>query len=77
MIISATEFKSNLSKYLELANIEDIIITKNGKNIAKLTNLNEDKVAIAKSLFGILPQDVSLEDTRKERLLSRHDENIN
>ncbi len=75
MIISATEFKTNMSKYLELANIEDIIITKNGKNIAKLTNINEDKVAIAKSLFGILPHDASLENAREERLQNPH-ENI-
>ncbi|HHV56466.1 MAG TPA: type II toxin-antitoxin system prevent-host-death family antitoxin, partial [Firmicutes bacterium] len=47
-------------------------ITKNGKSIAKLTNPNKDKVAMAKSLFGILPPDASLEEAREERL-SRHE----
>jgi len=36
MIITATELKLNLGKYLEAANDEVIVITKNGKEIAKL-----------------------------------------
>ncbi|MDK2984756.1 MAG: hypothetical protein PWQ96_398 [Clostridia bacterium] len=72
MFISATEFKNNLGKYLTLAAKEDIYITKNGKSIAKLTSPIHDKVEMAKSLFGILPADVSLEQAREERL-SRHE----
>ena len=68
MSITATELKSNLSKYLMLASSEDIFITRNGKVIAKLTNPNQDKVDIAKSLFGVLPKDVTLEETKEERL---------
>ena len=68
MLITATEFKENIGKYLAMAAEEDIIITKNGKKIAKLTKASEDKVEIAKSLFGILPSDVSLEEAREERL---------
>ncbi len=36
MEITATELKLNLGKYLEAANDEVIVITKNGKEIAKL-----------------------------------------
>jgi prevent-host-death family protein len=72
MFITATELKTNIGKYLSLASKEDIIITKNGKSIAKLTNTNEDKVAMAKSLFGILPSDATLEQAREERL-KRHE----
>lgn len=31
MIVTATEFKSNLGKYLEMAASQDIFITENGK----------------------------------------------
>ncbi|MCL4440168.1 MAG: type II toxin-antitoxin system Phd/YefM family antitoxin [Firmicutes bacterium] len=68
MLITATEFKNNIGKYLALASKEDIYITKNGKSIAKLTNTNEDKVEMAKSLFSILPADASLKRAREERL---------
>lgn len=68
MSITATEFKMNLGKYLLLSQTEDIYITKNGKVVAKLTNPNQDRVDIAKSLFGILPSDISVEDAREERL---------
>jgi len=68
MLIAATELKRNLGKYLLLAATEDIFITKNGKVVAKLSNPQQDRADIAKSLFGILPADVTLEDTKEERL---------
>jgi antitoxin (DNA-binding transcriptional repressor) of toxin-antitoxin stability system len=68
MSITATELKLNLGKYLVLAETEDIYITRNGKVVAKLSNPFQDRVDMAKSLFGILPPDISLEDAREERL---------
>ena len=68
MSITATELKSNLSKYLLLSATEDIYITRNGKVISKLTNPFQARVDIAKSLFGILPTDITLEEAREERL---------
>ena len=57
MSITATELKNNLGKYLLLSATEDIYITKNGKVVAKLTNPYQDRVDVAKSLFGILPDE--------------------
>lgn len=68
MSVTATELKNNLGKYLVLSATEDIFITKNGKVIAKLTNPYQDRVATAKSLFGILPKDADMEGSRQERL---------
>ncbi len=68
MSITATELKVNLSKYLLLAQTEDIFITRNGKVIAKLTNPYQDRVDTAKSLFGVIPSDVTFEEAQKERL---------
>ena len=70
MSITATELKMNLSKYLMLAETEDIFITRNGKVIAKLTNPFQDRVDIAKSLFGVLPAEMTLEEASEERLNS-------
>ena len=47
---------------------EPIFITKNGKVVAKLSNPNQDRVDMAKSLFGVLPQDITLEEAKNERL---------
>ncbi|WP_251207008.1 type II toxin-antitoxin system Phd/YefM family antitoxin [Acetatifactor aquisgranensis] len=71
MSITATELKQNLGKYLLLSVNEDIYITRNGKTIAKLTNPNQNRVEVAKSLFGILPIDADIEESRKERLDSK------
>ena len=71
MSITATELKQNLGKYLLLSVNEDIYITRNGKTIAKLINPNQNRVEVAKSLFGILPIDADIEESRKERLDSK------
>lgn len=70
MTITATEFKENLSKYLLHAQTEDVFITKNGKVIAKLTNPYQDRVDTARSLFGVLSADVTIEEAREERLIN-------
>ena len=67
MSITATELKNNLGKYLMLAATEDIFITKNGKIVAKLSNPHQDRVDMAKSLFGVLPADMTLEEAKAER----------
>ena len=56
MIVTATEFKTNLGKYLEMAMKQDIFITKNGKNIARLTSPAVNKLAVLDSLVGIVPE---------------------
>ena len=68
MSITATELKENLGKYLSLASEEDIFITKNGKVIAKLSSPYANLVETAKSLAGIIPADITLEEAREERL---------
>ena len=66
MSITATELKTNLGKYLVMAAKEDIYITQYGKVVAKLTNPFQDRVEVAKSLFGIIPQTITLEEAREE-----------
>lgn len=70
MIITATELKTNLGKYLEMAATQDIFITKNGKSIARLTSPTVNKLSVLDNLVGIIPKDTDTdEDTiRKERL---------
>ena len=67
MSITATELKANLGKYLMLSATEDIYITKNGRVVAKLSNPFQDRVETARSLFGIISDDMTLERAREER----------
>ena len=70
MYITATDLKNNLGKYLMLAASEDIFIPRNGKVVAKLSSPHQDRVDIAKSLFGILSNESTLEQVREDRLNS-------
>lgn len=70
MIVTATEFKSNLGKYLDMVATQDVYITKNGKNIARLTSPSSNKLAVLDELVGIMSQsgDIDEDAIRKERL---------
>ncbi len=68
MIITITEFRNHFGKYLKFSAAEDILITRKGKLIAQLTSPSRDPVDVAKSLFGILPDEVTLEQAKEERL---------
>jgi len=69
MQISVSELKANAGKYVELVDQEDIIITKNGKRIARLTSAKADKMAALNALIGILPPNADLDQARMERLM--------
>ena len=69
MQVSISELKTNIGKYINLAETQDIFITRNGKPAAKLTSAKIDRVALMETLFGILPSDVDLNDARLERIL--------
>ena len=47
---------------------EDVFVTRNGKVVAKLSNPYQDRIEVAKSLFGILPSEMTLEESKEERL---------
>ena len=72
MIVTATELKTNLGKYLEMAMSQDIFITKNGKSIARFTSPAVNKLALLDDLVGIAPKDQAMdENTLREERLSR------
>ncbi len=72
MIVSLTEFKADLDRYLELVDEEEIVITKDGQSFATLLSSSkkpsDDKVALLHSLIGTLPSTATLEEARAERL---------
>ncbi len=70
MIVTATEFKMNLGKYLDMVTSnEDVYITKNGKMIAKMVNPNVSAVdSLSGILAGKMPEDFDRKTMREGRL---------
>ena len=69
MMITATELKANVGRYLERAATEDVYVTKNGKVIATISSPARDKQAILDSLVGIAESNpLTLEQAREERM---------
>ena len=77
MQVSLSDLKVNVGKYVDLAETEDVIITKYGKPAAKIIRFDKepwfskeipDQITSVEQLFGTLPNDVDLDDVRTERL---------
>ena len=71
MTITATELKKNLGKYLDLAQEEDVIISKNGKEVLILTRKNSDAFNYLDGLlkdFNYDEEDLNQSDLKWERL---------
>jgi prevent-host-death family protein len=68
MIVTADELEANIARYLDIAQDEDIVITRRGVQIARITTDAEQRMAMAKSLFGILPSTASEADIAEERM---------
>ena len=45
--VSIAEFKADVGKYIDMAALEDVCITENGKPTAKLTRPDKDRVTAA------------------------------
>ena len=78
MQIALSDLKINVGKYVDLADTEDIVITKYGKPAAKIIRYDKEpwymkklpeKITSVDSLFGTLPNDIDLDDVRMERLM--------
>ena len=68
MIITASEFKTNFGKYLDMIAKEDIFITRNGKTIAKIVNPQISAVDSLRGMLKDIPSDVDLDSLREERI---------
>lgn len=75
MIVTATEFKTNFGKYLEMIAREDIFITRNGKTIAKVINPQVSAVDSLRGMLKDIPSDIDLDSLREERL-SKYENNV-
>ena len=70
VLITATEFKNKVGKYLKTAQDEDVIISKNGRYIAKLSAVKEYEYPATQNLVGVFEKaaEYNIKDTREERL---------
>ncbi|MDR1405047.1 MAG: type II toxin-antitoxin system Phd/YefM family antitoxin [Candidatus Methanoplasma sp.] len=68
MFVTATEFKNNFGKYLELAKTDTIYITRHGRPEFRLSGSVEERKRVLDSIDGILKYDGDTEELLKERL---------
>ncbi len=73
MIVTATEFKTNFGKYLDMLTKEDIFITRNGKTIAKVINPQVSAVDSLRGMLKNVPSDIDMDSLRDERLSKYED----
>ena len=73
--MTATEFKTNFGKYLDMLTKEDIFITRNGKTIAKVINPQVSAVDSLRGMLKNVPSDIDMDSLREERL-SKYEDHV-
>ncbi|MCL2197899.1 MAG: type II toxin-antitoxin system prevent-host-death family antitoxin [Defluviitaleaceae bacterium] len=77
MMVALSDLKVNVGKYVDIAETEDVVITKHGKPAAKIIGFNKEpwfakqipeKITSVEQLFGTLPSDIDLDDVKIARL---------
>lgn len=69
LTITATEMQNNFGKYLQaVQDGEEIVILKNGKEVARLISRNKSVSFLTDSLVGVLSRDYSEKDMRAEKM---------
>ncbi|NLV37120.1 MAG: type II toxin-antitoxin system prevent-host-death family antitoxin [Clostridiaceae bacterium] len=65
MIVSATDLKNNLGKYLRASATEDILITSNGREVARLTGIESVGQAVGRPVIQFVekPSDKSVDES--------------
>ena len=71
--VTATEMQNNFGKYLDiLMNGQEIIVTKNGKEVGRFIPKESVVSYLTDSLKGILKNDYDLKETKEERLKEKY-----
>ena len=71
---TATEMQNNFGRYLNLVmNGQEVIVTKNGKEVGRLVPKEMTVSYLTDSLTGILKGDYDLESIREERLKQKYE----
>lgn len=74
--ISATEIQNNFGKYLQaVQNGDEIVILKNGREVARLISHTQSVSFLTDSLVGVLSGDYSEEAMRAERM-AKHEKRL-
>ena len=73
---TATEMKNQFGKYLQMVmEGNEVIITRNGKEIARLVPKDRVITSITESLTGVLQSDYDLDDARSSSLRDKYEIN--
>ncbi len=69
LTITATEMQNSFGKYLQaVQDGEEVVILKNGKEVARLISRNKSVSFLTDSLVGVLSRDYSEKDMRAEKM---------
>ena len=68
MIVNWAEIQSNFVEYLDMASMQEIIITKDGMPAAKLSGIEKVTSFLSEQLVGIISNEIDEEQSKTQRL---------
>jgi prevent-host-death family protein len=68
MLVNATDFRNDFSKYLEIAQTVDIIIVRHGTYIARVSGTKAEKYKMLEKIVGSVKYEGDPEEIFRRRL---------
>lgn len=75
MQVAMEDFVKDPEKYVNMAKDNDIMLSRNGQDVARLTNVETPRMRAVRNLLnlkGILPANMDADAIREERLLKKY-----
>lgn len=75
MQVAMEDFVKDPEKYVNMAKDNDIMLSRNGQDVARLTNVETPRMKAVRNLLnlkGILPANTDADAIREERLLKKY-----
>lgn len=78
MVLTATEFKTNFGKYMDLLSdtAEELIITRNGHKIARVNKPATSAVDELAGLLAKVPRDINYDELKYEALKEKYESTV-
>lgn len=73
LTVTATDLENSFEKYLDLVIAgQEIVITKNGKEVARLTPTETSRSSLSDSLRGVLKKQYDIDEERTKSLKDKN-----
>jgi prevent-host-death family protein len=68
MQVTLHELETDAHRIIDLTAEQEVLVTEHGEPVARIISARPDKAQAIRSLFGLIPNDTTLDEAKADRL---------